>query len=110
MPNNNPAIRNSGKLSIHSAKAAISTATTAEREAVANPCARPILRMSIVAGIAVIADASTIIVIGNVAHALSVARVAPIIPPSVTKTIAPVAEISWLNTSMIRLRSCIGRS
>jgi ribosome-associated protein len=63
-----------------------------------------------VAGIVVAATATTIIDNGKVANALFVVSVEPIIPPSVTITIEPVAEISWQATRIMRLRTCIGRA
>jgi len=55
-----------------------------------------------VAGMVVAATATTIMDTGNVANAGFVTSFEPIIPPRVTITIAPVAEISW-QTSKIRM-------
>ena len=55
------------------------------------------------------AVASTATVIGSVAHARLFDSVAPMMPPKVTNTIDPVAEISWQVIRMIRLRRCIAR-
>lgn len=66
----------------------------------------------IVAGTVVTAVATTIIETGSVASDGLDVSVAPMIPPSVTIAIAPVAEISWHTTSIDRfflLSSCIAR-
>ena len=44
--------------------------------------------------------------IGNVDHARLAVRDAPIMPPNVTNTIAPVADINCAKTSKTRLRDC----
>ncbi|MGI9234304.1 MAG: hypothetical protein ACR2RD_11785, partial [Woeseiaceae bacterium] len=85
------------------------TANAALKDDNANPAFRPILRISIVAGIVVAAMAITIIDNGSVAKALFVANVEPIIPPSVTMTIEPVVEINWQVTSKLRFRACIAK-
>jgi hypothetical protein len=59
--------------------------------------------MRSVAGTVVIAVARTANDTGNVAHAILLDNVAPIMPPRVTKTMAPVAESIWQKTRMIRL-------
>jgi hypothetical protein len=59
-----------------------------------NPRLRPNLCIINVAGTVVAAVARTITDTGSVAHASFVVSVAPIMPPNVTNTIAPVAEIS----------------
>jgi hypothetical protein len=51
-------------------------------------------RMSMVAGIVVEATVTTMIDIGRVASAGLSERLAPIMPPRVTITIEPVADIS----------------
>jgi hypothetical protein len=55
---------------------------------------RPIARMSMLAGIVVEATDTTMIDIGRVARAGLSESLAPIMPPSVTITIEPVADIS----------------
>jgi len=62
-----------------------------------------------VAGTVVAAVANTASDTGSVAHAMLLDNLEPIIPPSVTKTIDPVAEIIWHRTRMIKLRCRIGR-
>ena len=109
MPNNAAAVRNNGKLRVDKAHAAVLTATTADRDATANPLLRPNLRISSVAGTVVAAVLSTAIETGNVAHAKLLDNVDPIMPPNVTNTIPPVAEIIWQRTRIIRLRRCIVR-
>ena len=94
MPNIAAAIRKNAKLETVSAQAAVQTATAADTDARAKPLLRPTLRISRVAGTVVIAVASTATDIGNVAHARLLLNVAPMMPPSVTNTIEPVAEIS----------------
>jgi len=94
MPNSIVATINNTKLLADSAFAATSTATTADIDAIANPLLRPTLRISIVAGTVVAATDMTIIDIGNVAHAGLLDSVEPMMPPRVTKTIEPVADIS----------------
>lgn len=89
-----PAPINSKKLLCANATAAMTTATAADNDAIANPRARPILRINIVAGIVVIATATIIIDTGKVANALFAVNEEPMIPPRVTMTIEPVAEIN----------------
>jgi galactitol-specific phosphotransferase system IIB component len=96
------------KLACCSAATATSTAIAAHIEDIAKPFRRPTLRISIVAGIVVAATATTIIDSGKVAKALFVASSEPIIPPRVTITIEPVAEISWQATRIRRFRTCNG--
>lgn len=67
---------------------------TAENDAKANPLRLPILRINIVAGIVVAATATTIIDSGKVANASLLLRFEPMIPPRVTITMDPVADIS----------------
>ena len=98
-----PATRNRAKLDCASATIAASTATTADNEASAKPRLRPMRRISSVAGIVVAATATTIMDTGSVASALFVTSEEPMMPPSVTMTIDPVAEINWQQTRMIRL-------
>ena len=74
------------------------------RDASANPLRRPIFRISTVAGIVVAAMHRTMIETGKVASVASGVSSEPIIPPSVTMTIAPVAEISWHPVSVMILR------
>jgi hypothetical protein len=104
MPNVPVASMNQAKLSLYSAKAAINTEVTAHNEARENAKRRPILRINMVAGIVVAATTMTIIVTGKVANAGLVTSLEPIIPPSVTITIAPVAEISWQISKIVILR------
>lgn len=85
---------NKTKLDERNASVATITATTADNDAIANPRLRPIRRISIVAGTVVDAVATTNRDTGNVAKAALGASDAPIIPPNVTMTIDPVAEIS----------------
>ena len=94
MPNIAAATINSAKLDSDNAYAATSTAITDDKDAIANPLLRPILRINNVAGIVVAATAITIIDTGNVDQAGLLLRSAPIIPPNVTTTMEPVAEIS----------------
>jgi hypothetical protein len=94
IPNNIAATMNNPKLLVDNAFDATSTAATADVDARANPLLRPTRRISIAAGTVVAATATTIIDIGRVAHAGSLVRVDPMIPPRVTKTIEPVADIS----------------
>lgn len=106
MPNIIIASTNNTKLERISAATATSTATAAHIEEIAKPLRRPTLRINIVAGIVVAATAMTIIDSGKVAKALLAASVEPMIPPSVTITIDPVAEISWQATRIMRFRTC----
>ena len=101
------ATMNNVKLLWCNAKAASETATAADIEDNMKPCLRPMRRISRVAGIVVLAVANTIMVTGTVASAWLPASLEPIMPPSVTITIVPVAEISWQPVRMIRLRSGI---
>lgn len=94
MPNNIVATINKPKLPLDKAFDATSTATTADKDAIANPLLRPTLCISIVAGTVVTATDMTIMEIGSVAQAGLLVSVEPMIPPSVTKTIEPVADIS----------------
>jgi hypothetical protein len=110
MPNNIPAPINSKKLLCANATAAMTTAIAADNEAIANPRARPIRRINIVAGIVVIATATIINDTGKVANALFTVNEEPIIPPRVTITIEPVAEINWQKTRMTRLRVFIRKT
>ena len=82
---------------------------TADMDAIAKPRLRPTRRISIVAGTVVAATAITIIDIGSVAHAGLLVSVEPIIPPRVTNTIEPVAEIIWQMTRTNRLPFFIGK-
>jgi hypothetical protein len=70
-----------------------------------NPLRRPIRRISTVAGMVVTATHKTIMETGKVASAGLPESVDPIIPPSVTMTIEPVAEINWHKKRMVRLRT-----
>lgn len=108
-PNNPAASRNSAKLDVVNDHAAIVVAITADTEAMAEPIPRPTLRISMVAGTVVAAVPKTAIDTGSVAQAMLLDNSEPIIPPSVTKTIAPVAEIIWHRTRMIKLRCHIRR-
>jgi len=109
IPNIVPATRNNAKLDSDNAQAARHTAIAADTDAIANPLLRPILRIKSVAGTVVAATASTMIEMGSVAHAGLPVSVAPMMPPSMTNTIEPVADINWQKTRMIRLRCCIAR-
>ena len=108
-PNIAAATRNSGKLDDERAHAAVVTAIAADTDAIAKPLLRPTFRIRSVAGTVVSAVAKTANDTGSVAHAMLLDSVAPIMPPNVTKTIAPVAEIIWQKTRMIRLWFRIGR-
>jgi hypothetical protein len=83
-----------GKLDSFKAKIAIASAITEDIDARVHPLRLPIFRINIVAGIVVTAIATTIIDNGKVAKALLVLRFEPIIPPSITITIEPDADIS----------------
>jgi len=109
IPNMAAASRNNPKLDRDNAHAAVAVANTADTDARDEPLPRPTLRISMVAGTVVAAVARTASDTGNVAHAMVLDNSEPIIPPSVTKTIDPVAEIIWQRTRMIKLRCCIGR-
>ena len=85
---------NQKKLSPVSAYKPSSTASVADNEASMNPSRRPMRRISSVAGIVVAATATTMTLTGSVANAGLSVSLAPIIPPSVTMTMEPVAEIS----------------
>ena len=74
------------------------------------PCLRPIRRINSVAGTVVAATLMTMIEIGNVANALFCVRLEPIMPPSVTSAIEPVAEISWQVRSIDRFRTDMSRA
>src|SRR5690606_5655345 len=86
---------NQPKLDAVSAKMASNTAAAADSDASMKPRRRPMARMSMVAGIVADATVTTMIEIGSVASAGLLASLAPMIPPSVTTTIDPVADISW---------------
>lgn len=88
----------------------MTTATTADKDAIAKPRLRPTRRIRIVAGTVVAATAITIIDIGSVAHAGLLVSVEPMIPPKVTNTIEPVAEIIWQVTRTSRLPFFIGKA
>ena len=107
MPNTTAATRNRAKLERYKAQAPSETPIAAEIEPIAKPAPRPILRINNVAGTVVVAVAITMTEMGRVDHARFSVSVAPIMPPSVTNTIEPVAEISWQNTSRIKLRRCM---
>ena len=109
-PNNVIARTNKEKLEVVNACTATSVATNETNEALAKPLLRPMRRISTVAGIVVAAIATTIIDIGSVAQAGFSVSCAPIMPPIVTITIEPVAEINWQQTRMMRLRFCNGYS
>lgn len=109
MPNNAAAIKNSEKLDTDNANAAMPTAIAADSDAIEKPLPRPTLCINIVAGTVVAAVANTITEMGKVAHASLAVRVAPMMPPSATTTIDPVADMSWQTMRMIRLRCCISR-
>ena len=66
----------------------------ANPEASINPVRRPTRRISMDAGIADAATATTISDSGNVTSALLLVSDAPIMPPSVTSDIVAVAEMS----------------
>ena len=100
---------NSTKLDCRNATTTNNTAPAAQTDANANPARRPTRRISIVAGIVVAAIATTIMDSGNVAKALLVVNVEPMMPPRVTMTIDPVVEIIWQTTRIVRLRTCIRR-
>jgi hypothetical protein len=108
MPNIAAALENTRKLAFANPSEAIVTAVAADSDAIAKPRPLPMRRMINVAGTVVTAVATTISDTGNVAHARLLANVAPIIPPSVTNMIAPVADISWQTTRIARLLFCIG--
>ncbi len=97
------AARKSSKLDRCSAHTASRIPAIEESAASAKPRARPILRISSAAGIVVAAIATTIIDKGSVASALSGLSVAPMMPPSMTMTMEPVAEINWQMTRITRL-------
>ena len=97
------------KLDTDNAQAAKQAAHAADTDAIAKPLLRPILRIKSVAGTVVAAIVSTMIDTGNVAHAGLPVSVAPMMPPSMTNTIDPVADINWQKISMIRLRCSIAR-
>src|SRR5690606_41903490 len=86
---------NQPKLDAISAKMASNTAAAADSDASVKPRRRPMARMSMVAGIVADATVITMIEIGSVASAGLLASLAPMIPPSVTTTVDPVADISW---------------
>lgn len=109
IPNIAPATRNMAKLDSDNAQAAKATAHAADTDAIANPLLRPTLRINSVAGTVVAATANTMIDMGSVAHAGLPVSVAPMMPPSMTNTMDPVADIIWQKMSMIRLRCCIAR-
>jgi hypothetical protein len=67
-------------------------------------------RIRRVAGTVVAARLTTIIETGNVDHAGLSDSPAPIMPPSVTMTIDPVAEMSWQVVNRNRLRTAIDSS
>jgi hypothetical protein len=92
------------KLSLYRAKPARRQANAEHNEAIENPRRRPTLRMMIVAGMVVAATQITMIEMGNVASEGLLLSFAPIMPPSVTMMIAPVAEISWHKIKMQILR------
>ena len=94
MPNKAAAAINHSKLEVRSAKVASSTAAAADSEDREKLRRLPIARMSMVAGIVVEATLTTMIDTGRVASAALSERFAPIIPPSVTTTIDPVADMS----------------
>jgi len=107
IPNKVAATRNKPKLERYKAHAPVETAIAAEIDASEKPAPLPILRINNVAGTVVAAVARTITEMGSVDHASFSVSVAPIIPPSVTNTIEPVAEINWQNTSRTKLRRCM---
>ena len=94
MPKTAAATTNRLKLEIDIATAAIKVEIAAEIEASANPTFRPIARIRRVAGTVVAATLMTMIDTGNVASACCSVSCEPMIPPNVTRTIEPVAEIS----------------
>lgn len=94
MPNKPAAIMKIAKLLALSAKAASNTDKTEQSDAIAKPSLRPTLFIRTVAGIVVAATAKTMIEIGKVANAGFCVSLEPMMPPRVTRTIAPVAEIS----------------
>ncbi len=61
-------------------------------------------RISSAAGMVVAATLTTISDTGSVASALFSLSMDPMMPPSVTSTIDPVAEINWQTKSIDRLR------
>jgi hypothetical protein len=69
-------------------------ATADDNDARANPRRRPIARIRNVAGTVVAARLTTMIETGRVAKAGLPVRPEPMMPPRVTMTIEPVAEIS----------------
>ena len=96
---------NKEKLEIDTAYAASKAATEADKEPRVDPRLRPTARISIVAGMVVAATLTTMIDTGNVASALLLVNPEPMMPPSVTIAIAPVAEISWQMSRTDRLRT-----
>ena len=106
-PKNIEPTMNSTKLDFANAIAAITTPTAADNDAMANPLLRPMRCMSIVAGTVVSATETTISDTGNVDQAWLSTSVEPMMPPSVTMAIAPVADKSWQETRTIRLCFCI---
>jgi hypothetical protein len=106
MPKSPAAATNQAKLEIETAYAANSTAATADSEARLKLLRRPIARMSIVAGIVVDATLMTMTETGRVASAGFSESLLPMMPPSVTTMIEPVADMSWhvVRSKMLRAR------
>ena len=71
------------------------------------PRRRPIFFIRIVAGIVVAAMHSIMMDTGKVASVGSRVSFAPMMPPSVTMMMAPVAEISWQAVKVMMLRKGI---
>jgi hypothetical protein len=101
------AAQNSAKLEYRSATTPMNIPAAATVAAITKPGLRPIRRMSMVAGIADAATATTINDNGSVTNALFDVRDMLMMPPSVTSDIVAVAEISWQLTRTMRLRACI---
>lgn len=107
MPKIAAATMNNGKLETATAYAASSADAAADSDASAEPSLRPIARIRSVAGTVVAATLIIMTDTGSVASAWLPASPEPIIPPSVTSTMAPVAEINWQLMRIDRLRLAI---
>ena len=107
MPNTEAETMNQPKLDTCNAKAASKTETAADIDASVNPARRPIRLISMLAGLGVTATLTTIMDTGNVASAGLLPSVEPMMPPSVTSTIEPVAEINWQVNRIVRFRTDI---
>tara|TARA_B100000686_G_scaffold341796_1_gene419757 strand:+ start:2204 stop:2542 length:339 start_codon:yes stop_codon:yes gene_type:complete len=90
--------------------AAHTVAAAALIDAIEKPCFLPILFISRVAGIALAAIERIAIEMGKVAKFGFFVNSDPIMPPNVTKTIAPVADMSWQLVRITILRRGINKS